>query len=163
MSLLALPNELLQQIARLLPCSDLLHLTRVNHQVRNACYDPLVFKEVAQGALYNTPGTVDRLLGLYKQRNCVGLKLEQLGWPEGESLLDASPFEDKIRIAHAVEQLIRLSTVTPDSLSHSQFLRTLAPTTSGMAEWLPHLLALHHPAAWFLEPDMFMLSHSTLR
>lgn len=162
MSLLALPNELLQQIACSLSCSDLLHLSRVNHQVRNACYDPLVFKDVAQNALYNTSGAVDRLLDLYKQRDCVGLRLEQLSWPEGELLLDKSPFEDKIRIGHAIGRLLCLSMVTPESLSHRQFLRTLTLTTSGLAEWLPHLLALHHPAAWLLEPNMFMLSHGQL-
>ncbi|KAF3032289.1 hypothetical protein E8E12_001375 [Didymella heteroderae] len=31
-----------------------------------------------------------------------------------------------------------------------------------MADWLPHLLALHHPASWCLDPDMFLLPHGQL-
>lgn len=154
MSLLALPNELLQHIARFLPCSSLLQLIRVNHQVYNACYDPLTFGDIAHNAFSNTPGAIDRLLDLYKQPERVGLALEQLSWPEGERLLEKSSFEDTIRVAHAVEQLIKLSTLKPSAW--------LTATTSGMAEWLPHLLALHHPAAWCLEPDMFLLPHGQL-
>ncbi|KAF9693560.1 hypothetical protein EKO04_008255 [Ascochyta lentis] len=154
MTLLALPNELLQHIARFLPCSSLLQLIRVNHQIHTACYDQLVVKDIAQNALRNTPSVVDYLLDLYRQPGRVELTPEQLGWPEGEALLEESSFEDKVRIAYAVEQLMRLSTLEPAAW--------LTATTSGMAEWLPHLLALHHPATWCLEPDMFLLPHGQL-
>lgn len=154
MSLLALPNELLQHIARFLPCSNLLQLIRVNHQLHNACNDPLLFKDIAQNAFYRTPGAIDGLLGAYKQAGRVELKPEQLAWPEGEKILDESCSEDKVRLAHAVEDLIRLSTLKPTAW--------LTSTTSNMADWLPHLLALHHPASWCLDPDMFLLPHGQL-
>lgn len=154
MSLLALPNELLQHVARFLPCSNLLQFIRVHRQVYNACYDPIVFKDIALCANYNTPGAVGPLLDSYNQPERAGLTLGDLSWPEGESILEESSFEDKIRIAYAVEQIMRLSTLTPAAW--------LTTTTSGMAEWLPHLLALHHPAARCLEPNMFLLPHGQL-
>ncbi|KZM23641.1 uncharacterized protein EKO05_0007446 [Ascochyta rabiei] len=154
MAFLALPNELLQHIARFLPCSSLLQLIRVNRQIHTACYDQLVIKDIAQNALYNAPRAVDHLLDLYRQPGRVDLTLKQLGWPEGEALLEESSLEDKVRVAHAVEQMIRLSTLEP--------VAWLTATTSGIAEWLPHLLAMHHPAAWCLEPDVFLLPHGQL-
>ena len=154
MSLLALPHELLQHIARFLPCSSLLLLVRVNHQLREACNDPLLFKDIAQNAFYRTSGAVEGLLNLYKQPGRVELEPEQLGWPEGDGVLDECSFEDKVRVAHAVEDLIQLSTLKPAAW--------LTTSTANMADWLPHLLALHHPASWCLEPDMFLLPHGQL-
>ena len=154
MSFLALPHELLQHIARFLPCSSLLQLTRVNHQLHDACFDSLLFKDIAQNAFYRAPGAVDALLALYNQPGRVKLQPEQLGWPEGDSILDECSFEDKVRVAHAVENLIGLSTLKPAAW--------LTTTTSNMADWLPHLLALHHPASWCLDPDMFLLPHGQL-
>ncbi|XP_014560887.1 hypothetical protein COCVIDRAFT_88392, partial [Bipolaris victoriae FI3] len=46
--LLSLPTELLQQIASSLPCSSALNLLRVNHQLRKACNDRLVFQQIAK-------------------------------------------------------------------------------------------------------------------
>lgn len=154
MSLITLPHELLQHIAHFLPCSSLLQLVRVNRKVHNACYDPLLFKDIAQNAFHRTPGAVDGLLDLYKQPGRANLQPAQLDWPEGKLVLGKSSFEDKIRVALAVEDLIQLSTLKPAAW--------LTTTTSNMADWLPHLLALHHPASWCLEPDMFLLPHGQL-
>jgi hypothetical protein len=154
MSLLALPIELLQHVARFLPCSSLLQLIRVNHQLHKACNDPLLFKDIAQNAFYRTPGAVDDLLDTYRQPGRVELKRKQLEWQEGEVVLDGSSITNKVQTAHAVEDLIRLSTLKPTAW--------LTSTTSNMADWLPHLLALHHPASWCLDPDMFLLPHGQL-
>ena len=154
MSLLALPPELLQHIARFLPCSSVLRLMRVSHQLHDACHDPLLFKDIARNAFHRTPGATDSLLDLYKQPGRIALRPKQLDWPEGESILDEPSFEDKTRWALAVEDLIRLSTLKPAAW--------LTSTTSDMADWLPHMLALHHPASLYLEPDMFLLPHGQL-
>jgi hypothetical protein len=127
---------------------------RVNHQIHHTCHDPLLFKDIAQNAFLRAPGAVDGLLDLYKQPGRMKLNSEQLSWPEGEAILNKSSFEDKVRWAHAVEDLIRLSTLKPAAW--------LTTTTSNMANWLPHLLALHHPASLCLEPDMFLLPHGQL-
>ncbi|KAJ4395690.1 hypothetical protein N0V91_010658 [Didymella pomorum] len=154
MSLLALPNELLQHVARFLPCSSLLQLIRTNRKLHEACSDPLLFKDIAQNAFNRTTGAIDDLLDTYKQPGRVKLKPEQLDWSEGETVLFGSSTEDTVRLAHAVEDLIRLSTLKPTAW--------LTSATSNMADWLPHLLALHHPASWCLDPDMFLLPHGQL-
>ncbi|OSS52059.1 hypothetical protein B5807_03950 [Epicoccum nigrum] len=154
MSLLALPHELLQHIARFLPCSSLLRLIRVNHQLRDACNDPILLKYIVQNAFYRTPGAIDGLVKLYNQPGRVELQPEQLCWPEGEHILNTNTFDENIRIALAIEDLIRLATLKPAAW--------LISTTSNMAAWLPHLLALHHPASLGLEPEMFLLPHGQL-
>ncbi|KAJ8111300.1 hypothetical protein OPT61_g6072 [Boeremia exigua] len=127
---------------------------RVNRQVHDACNDPILFKDVARHAFSRAPGAVDGLMNLYKPPERKPLKPEQLGWPEGEPFLNRISFEDQIRTAHAVERLVQLSTLTPTAWPTS--------STSNMADWVPHLLALHHPACWYLEPDMFLLPHGQL-
>ncbi|KAF1928744.1 uncharacterized protein M421DRAFT_420642 [Didymella exigua CBS 183.55] len=154
MSLLALPNELLQHVARFLPCSSLLELIRTSRKLHEACYDPLLFKDIAQNAFHRTPDADDDLLETYRQPGRVELTPEQLEWAEGEVVLSESGIDDTIRLAHAVEDLIRLSTLKPTAW--------LTSTTSNMADWLPHLLALHHPVSWCLDPDMFLLPHGQL-
>jgi hypothetical protein len=154
MSLLALPHELLQHIARFLPCSSLLRLIRVNHQLRDACNDPILLKDIVQNAFSRTPGAVDALVNLYDQPGRVELQPEQLRWPEGECILNTNTFNDNIRIALAIEDLIQLAALKPASW--------LTSTTSNMAAWLPHLLALHHPASLSLEPEIFLLPHGQL-
>ncbi|KAH6639435.1 hypothetical protein C7974DRAFT_449539 [Boeremia exigua] len=101
-----------------------------------------------------TPGAVDDLISLYKQPGREALKPDALDWPEGECIMDDYSLGDKIRMAHAIERLIQLSKLTPTTW--------LTSTTSNMADWVPHLLALHHPASWCLEPDMFLLPHGQL-
>lgn len=154
MSLLALPHELLQHIARFLPCSSLLHLIRVNHRLRDACNDPVLFRDIVQNTFHRTPGAVNGLIHLYRQTGRVSLRPEQLAWPEGEHISNTSTFEENVRTALAIENLIHLATLKPAAW--------LVSTTSNMAAWLPHLLALHHPASWYLEPEMFLLPHGQL-
>ncbi len=113
-----------------------------------------MFKEIALYALSKTPGAVDGLIELYKEPQRKALEAEQLGWPEGQRFLDQITFADQVQTAHAVERLINLSTLIPAAW--------LTSTTSDMADWVPHLLALHHPASWSLEPDMFLLHHGQL-
>lgn len=153
-SLLALPHELLQHIARFLPCSSLLQLICVNRQLRAACNDPIVFKYIVKNAFYTTPGAVDSLVNFYKQPGRVEVEPEQLSWPEGERILNKYSTEDTILTALAIEDLIKLATIKPATW--------LLSTTSNMAAWLPHLLALHHPASWNLQPEMFLLPHGQL-
>ena len=154
MSLLALPHELLQHIARFLPCSSLLRLIRVNHQLRDACNDPILLKDIVQNAFSRTPGAVDALVNLYNQPGRVKLQPEQLCWPEGEYILNTNTFNENIRIALAIEDIIQLAALKPASW--------LTSTISNMAAWLPHLLALHHPASLSLEPEIFLLPHGQL-
>jgi hypothetical protein len=154
MSLLALPHELLQHIARFLPCSSLLRLIRVNRQLRDACNDPILLKDIVQNTFSRTPGAVDALVNLYNQPGRVELQPEQLCWPEGERILNTNTFNDNISIALAIEDLIQLAALKPASW--------LTSTTSNMAAWLPHLLALHHPASLSLEPEIFLLPHGQL-
>lgn len=154
MSLLALPLELLQHIARFLPCSSLLHLMRVNHQLHIACNDPILVKDIVQNAFVRTPGAVSGLIDLYKQPSRHALKPEQLDWPEGRCIAEEYSFEDQLRTAHAIERLVQLLALKPAAW--------LTSTTSNMADWLPPLLALHHPATLGLEPDMFLLPHGQL-
>lgn len=154
MSMLALPPELLQHIARFLPCSSLIKLIRVNRQLHDACNDPILIKDMAQNAFVRTPGAVNALLDLYEQPTRHALRPEQLDWPEGRRITEDYSFEDLLRTAHAIERLVQLSALKPAAW--------LTSTTSNMADWLPHLLALHHPAALGLEPDMFLLPHGQL-
>lgn len=154
MSLLALPHELLQHVARFLPCSSILQLIRVNRQLHEACNDPILFKDVAQNTFYRTPGAVNGLLSLYNQPERIKLQPEQLDWPEGEQILKTSSTEETLRIALAIEELVQLAAIKPATW--------LLSTTSNMAAWLPHLLALHHPASLSLQPEMFLLPHGQL-
>ncbi|KAJ4988193.1 hypothetical protein SVAN01_06289 [Stagonosporopsis vannaccii] len=154
MLLLALPPELLQHIARFLPCSSLLHLIRVNRQLYDVCNDLILIKDIVQNAFLRTAGAVKRLIDIYEQPMRYALKPEQIDWPEGRYIVGEYSLEDQLRTAHAIERLVQLSTLRPAAW--------LTSTTSNMADWLPPLLALHHPASLGLEPDMFLLPHGQL-
>lgn len=154
MSLLALPPELLQHVARFLPCSSLLRLLRVNRQVYDACNDPILVKDIVKNAFSRSPGAIRGLISLYGEPDRHDLKQEQLDWPEGELIVEGYSLRDQLRMAHAIERLIWLSTLKPAAW--------LTTTTSNLADWLPHLLVLHHPASLGLEPDMFLLPHGQL-
>ena len=140
-TILSLPNELLQNIASFLPCPSALNVLRVNRQLHRACNDRLVFQHIASRTTERS-----RLAGS-------GASLNHKEWPESESILADASLEDTIRIALAAERCTQ-AIATKDSFWTLYFSRR--SNTHDLSNWLPQMMALRHPAALSMKPEMFL-------
>lgn len=152
-SLLTLPTELLQNIAGYLPCSAVLKLAYVNRQLNKACNDRLVFQEIAKLGLYRSTGAVRRLLEITSGPDRSNFSPSQLEWSDGNALLQNASPETTVRVAFAVEKSIQALCAENDEWTLK--LRS-NDIWFDFSDWFPHMLALHHPVAWSLEPDNFL-------
>ncbi|KAH7094403.1 hypothetical protein FB567DRAFT_2635 [Paraphoma chrysanthemicola] len=156
----SLPNELLQHIATFLPFSDLLRLNIVCHRLNHICNDRLVLQSVATYGHYSINGAVQFIFRKFAQHQRVGMPLEQLQWTESEALVGRSSSIRSIKeAAHASEQCTYAALADSDDW-------TLKSTTEengfDISNFLPVLLALHHPATLAFEPDKFLQVHGRL-
>lgn len=152
-SLLTLPTELLQNIAGYLPCSSVLKLTCVNRQLYKACNDRLVFQEIAKLGVYRSAGAARHLLEINSGPYRCNFSPSKLEWSEGDALLQNASPETTVRMALAVEKSIQVL-----SAENDEWTLKLRSNDIGFdfSDWLPHMLALHHPVAWSLDPDDFL-------
>jgi hypothetical protein len=137
-SLLTLPIELIQHITTLLPCSAALNLLCVNRQLYTACNDRLVFRSIA-----SHPLTREQVASVLDSDTC------RAGWANSELVSADISRENTIRLAYAVERCIQAS-IEKDyecTLRVSTHFRSY-----NISNWLPHLMALHHPATLQLKP-----------
>ncbi|RYN21251.1 hypothetical protein AA0113_g5326 [Alternaria arborescens] len=139
--LLSLPNELIQHITSFLPCSSALNLFKVDRRLRNICNDKVVFQNIAK---YN----LERSLLLEN-----GIELSENYWAESDAILKNVPLQQTIRLAYAAERCIQALLEKDDrwTLSTSKRLNSVEIT-----EWLPQMIALHHPATLELKPQTFL-------
>ena len=84
--LLRLPVELMQRVASFSACSDVLSITRVNRQLREACYDKFEFEQIAK-------------------RYHINLGLSSDPW-HPENIFDGS-LDCAIRLAYSAEQFCK--------------------------------------------------------
>jgi hypothetical protein len=154
-SLLTLPNELLQNLACYLPFSSFVKLQYVNHRLYHVCNQRLVLQAVALNGFYNTDNAPEALCRVYSMSYGVKLEAEQLEWLEGDLFLSNAPLEVAREIARAVEICTR---VLLGPKGHDEWTLHLSYGKSGLdvSKWLPHLLALHHPATLALELQIFL-------
>lgn len=152
-SLLVLPNELLQHIACYLSCSALLKLIRVNRRLHDVCHDRRIYQFIAKNALGNVSGAVNRLHEMISSIDISDLSSSQLAWPEGDVLLQDLSLAKTIRVAYAADQSVSALCATDDEWT----IRTRKRSQKrDISDWLPHMLALHHPVGWGLEPSTFL-------
>jgi hypothetical protein len=159
-SLLALPVELLQHVALFLPFSAILKLQCVNREFYEAYNDRLVMQSAARNGFYNTAGVVDRLIDMYSGAKRVALEPAQLEWHDGELLLHGLSTKEAGKVAYAVEQCTKGVMAQGNDWT---ICASKEQAIHGICEWLPQLLALHHPAALALEPDTFLRAHGKIR
>ncbi|ORY17488.1 hypothetical protein BCR34DRAFT_555532 [Clohesyomyces aquaticus] len=126
-SLLDLPVELLQRIARLCPCSSVLSLIRVNRQLHHACNDRFVFKYIAENSHLEFHADLET-------------------W-DSSLILKPGSLADTIRVAAAVEKAITYIEEFDHRFSDihglAKELHNEAPLD--LCNWLPHLIALRLP------------------
>ncbi|KAG9190499.1 hypothetical protein G6011_08587 [Alternaria panax] len=139
--LLSLPNELVQHIASFLSCSSALDLLRTNRQLRNICNDKLVFQNIVK---YNLERPL--LLGN-------GIVLSEAIWEESDAALSNIPLQQTIRTAYAAERCIQALLEKDDTWTMCPSKRL---SSYEFSEWLPQIMALHHPAASRLKPETFL-------
>lgn len=152
-SLLALPDELLQHIASSLPFSAVLQLKCANRRLHSVCNDRVVLRNIARNGLYNTSGAVEHLLRVFLSPGRVNLSAKQLDWREGDSFLDHASADKATKVAYAVERCC--GAMFAESADWT--LRTWHRVAKlDITEWLPQMLALHHPATLALEPRSFL-------
>ncbi|KAF1998531.1 hypothetical protein P154DRAFT_577875 [Amniculicola lignicola CBS 123094] len=138
-SLLGLPTELLQHIACFLPCSSLLSLTRVNHKLRNSCYQPWVFNTIARESRYCNGPT----------------------WRHANVLLAGSLHGH--RTAYAVERANgRAEEVYNHWTATSDLQPGVVDVPRDIREWLPQLIALQHASSLQLAPEQMFDLHGQL-
>ncbi|OAL48599.1 hypothetical protein IQ07DRAFT_588725 [Pyrenochaeta sp. DS3sAY3a] len=152
-SLLTLPTELLQNIAGYLPCSSVLKLTCVNRQLYKACNDRLVFQEIAKLGVYRSAGAAHHLFRINTGAYRRNFSLDKLDWSEGDALLQNASLETTVRVALAVEKSIHALRAEDDEWTLKRRSNDIG---FDFGDWLPHMLALHHPVAWSLDPDHFL-------
>jgi hypothetical protein len=81
------------------------------------------------------------------------LELADTFWAEGDSILASYSLEETIRIAYAAERCIQALLEKNDART----LRTSKRLGSfEFSDWLPRIMALHHPAASQLQPVTFL-------
>lgn len=136
--LLDFPVELLQRIARELPCSSALTFSRASRRLHNACYDRLVFRYIALHAM-------EKHSHSFEKSNVHDLSEESVTWSEGSGLLEHATIDETVRMAYAVEQALRrvLEGFGVLQNDNTDLIRLVYPAVS---DWLPHLLAWHYPA-----------------
>jgi hypothetical protein len=139
--LLSLPNELIQHIASFLPCSSALSLLRVDRQLRNICNDKVVFQSI-------TKYDLERSLLLEN-----GIELPETFWAESDAILANISLQETIRIAYAAERCMQALIKKDDTWTLHKYKRLRAYE---LGDWLPQMMALHHPAASHLKPENFL-------
>jgi hypothetical protein len=149
-SLLALPNELLQNVVYHLPFSALVNLQCVNRRLQDVCRDRSVLQNVVRYGFDNTPGAVDSLIGTYSAPGRIRLESEELEWHEADLLLEDSDLEEVTKVAYVLDRCIRF---TMDHRGDKVGILCAAPeaASSNIFIWLPVFLALHHPLALALD------------
>jgi hypothetical protein len=157
-SLLSLPNELLQHIACHLPFSSLVNLQCASRRLHDVCRDRLVIQNVARyGHLYD-PGLRASISRLYSASNRIDLQPEHLEWREASSLLGDATFDMVRKVACAVQRGSALATA-PATNDDWTLRIAQGKILYDVSEWLPQLLALHHPVTLALEPNTFFGVH----
>lgn len=152
-SLLDLPNELLQHTASYLPCSSLFKLIQVNRQLHEVCNDRHVYHLIAKNTLSHDSCAVNRLHKLSSNIESLSLSPSRLAWPEGDALLQGASLATTIRVAYAVEQCTLASYREDDEWT---LIMGKEMTLFDISDWLPHMLALHHPAGRGLTSHNFL-------
>ncbi|EUC32770.1 hypothetical protein COCCADRAFT_37371 [Bipolaris zeicola 26-R-13] len=145
--LLSLPTELLQQIASSLPCSSALNLLRVNHQLRKACNDRLVFQQIAKRDLN------------YSSLSKWGLYDGLILFEDDDPLLTSASLPETIRLAFAAEKCIKSSTKKSDAWVFKVPKNT---RRYDVLDWVPHMTALGHCAMSSLKPESFVIIYDDL-
>ncbi|USP76655.1 hypothetical protein yc1106_03929 [Curvularia clavata] len=135
--LLSLSVELLRQIATVSTCSSVLNLLRVNHQLRKACNDRLVFQNIARRDLGHSP---------------VGIS-DRLPWSERESILASGSLDELVRIAYAAEKGVEAALAKDNSWTLKMSKRSVS---LDLSNWLPQILVLQHSAVLQIKPEMFL-------
>ncbi|EUC43770.1 hypothetical protein COCMIDRAFT_27758 [Bipolaris oryzae ATCC 44560] len=143
----SLPTELLQQIASSLPCSSVLNLLRVNHQLHKAYNDRLVFQRLAKRDLNYSP------LSKWGIHNTVKLV------EDDDPILTTASLTETIRLAFAAEKCIQSTTQ-----NSSAWVFKVQKHTRRFAilDWLPHMMALDHSATNNLKPEPFLILYNDL-
>ncbi|KAF1922085.1 hypothetical protein BDU57DRAFT_511236 [Ampelomyces quisqualis] len=156
-TLLSLPNELLQQVASYLPFASLLNLQRLSRRLHGICNDRLVLQGIAQHCFSNTRGAKESLLRVLAASNRNDLDPSQLEWLEGGSVLADASIDEAKYLAYAAQRCTEAVLIQPPA-NQKEWASHLSPwnTSFDISEWLPQLLALHHPATLALEPDAFL-------
>ncbi|EMD68365.1 hypothetical protein COCSADRAFT_272050 [Bipolaris sorokiniana ND90Pr] len=145
--LLSLPTELLQQIASSLPCSSALNLLSVNHQLRKACNDRLVFQQIAKRDLN------------YSSLSKWGIQDSFIRFKDDDPILTSASLSETIRLAFAAEKCIKSSTKKSDAWIFKVPKNT---RRYDVLDWLPHMIALEHSAATSLKPEPFVIMYNDL-
>jgi hypothetical protein len=140
-NLLLLPNELIQHIASFLPCSSALNLSRTNRRLQAICNDKVVFHNIAK---YN--------LGQHLLSEN-GIELSETYWTDADSFLANISLHETIRTAYAAERCTKALLESGDAWTLRE---AKEPGTYKLSRWLPHIMALHHPAASQLKPEAFL-------
>ena len=144
-----LPVELLQRIAAFLSCSSALSLTRVSHKLHAACYVQLVFKRIALHSLGDT---------------LIIPRSESVCWPDGPRILKNASLSQIVRVAHAVERAARRAGGrygSPRAIREMQ-VESAEEFQADVEQWLPQLLAWHHPAYRYLQDTSLLPVHEQL-
>lgn len=144
-----LPVELLQRIAAFLGCSSALSLTRVSHKLHAACYTLLVFKRIALHSLGDT---------------LIIPRSESISWPDGPEILRNASLSEVVRVAHAVERAARRAGGrygSPRATREMQ-VESVEEFQADVEQWLPQLLAWHHPAYRYLQDTSLLPVHQQL-
>lgn len=146
--LLDLPVELLQRIASILNCSSALRLARVSRKLHDACNHRVVFRDIA----------LDLLAHEFSDP-----RAETLLWPEGYDVLDRASLSDTVSVACAVERAVERAvgrelawTSRKDSVASQDVVYP------DIDEWLPQLLAWHHPSCKYMLDTSLLPAHLQL-
>jgi hypothetical protein len=158
-SLLALPNELLQHVAFYLPFSAIVKLQCVNRRLHEVYNDRLVLQDATRNGLYNTTGTIERLLDMHSAPNKIAIRPAQLLWPEGDQFLHQTSIQGIKALAYIVEKCANITSMGSEDWT----IRSSSDKASHtFSDWLPQLLALHHPATLCLKPDALLRVHGEI-
>ncbi len=151
--ILSLPDELLENIAGFLPCSDVLSLSNANRRLRQVCNSRTLYQNVALDSMFNIDGAVEYLRKVYIRENRGILALDDIVWPEGNDVLQNASLDTARRYALAVEKFIFASMTNGEEWT---LLHLEGIGHNDCSDWLPHLLALKHPATAAFEPRIFL-------
>jgi hypothetical protein len=149
-----LPVELVQRIAGFLNCSSALDLARVSRKLHDACSHRIVFRDIALYSLAHD----------FKDP-----RAETLLWPEGYDILKSASVPDTIRVAYAVERAVERAVrkaggkcdpawITQEKSIDAQDVVVFPD----MDEWLPQLLAWHHPSCKYILDTSLLPAHLKL-
>ncbi|KAF9738837.1 hypothetical protein PMIN01_04120 [Paraphaeosphaeria minitans] len=151
--LLNLPVELLQRIASFLNCCSALALARVSRTLHDACNHRVVFRDIALYSFahdFNDP------------------RAELLLWPEGCDILKGASLPDTIRLACAVERAVKHAVgraggrCEPVWIAKERTVDSRNVIFPDIDEWLPQLLAWHHPSCKYMLDTSLLPAHLQL-